>query len=197
MSMPNCRMQVFFCALTPVVIKISRPNSSTPSGAYAQVNRVSIGSVKGLSPIRCQGNIYTNARLLSIGPLGTNFSDIIIKMQNFSFTQMHLQMWSGGYVVQVDMSWWHAWVITSEKRHRVWSFIYPLIPVWIFSDRTTSERLNIFMQITINPVAFRREILKQWKSGRLASSIIEYFTTLCRGSIIIKYCNLWRFATKL
>ena len=30
--------------------------------------------------------------LLSIGPLGTNFSEIVIKIQNFSFTKMHLKI---------------------------------------------------------------------------------------------------------
>ena len=35
---------------------------------YASVIRVSIGSDKGLSPIRCQAIIKTNAVLLSTGP---------------------------------------------------------------------------------------------------------------------------------
>ena len=56
------------------------------------VNWVSTGSDNGLSPIRRQAIILTNAGLLSIGPLGTNFSKILIKMQNFSFTKMHLNI---------------------------------------------------------------------------------------------------------
>ena len=59
---------------------------------YAAVNQVSIGSNNGLSPIQCQAIIWTNAGLLSIGPLGTNFSAILIKTQNFSFTKMHLKI---------------------------------------------------------------------------------------------------------
>ena len=46
---------------------------------------VSIGSDNGLMPIRCQTVFITNGELLSIGPLGTNFSVILIKIQNFSF----------------------------------------------------------------------------------------------------------------
>ena len=46
------------------------------------VNRVSIGSDNGLSPIRRQAIIKTIAGLLSIGPLGTNFSESLIKIQN-------------------------------------------------------------------------------------------------------------------
>ena len=41
---------------------------------YASVNQVSIGSDNGLSPIRRQAFVWTSAGLLSIGPLGTNFS---------------------------------------------------------------------------------------------------------------------------
>ena len=41
------------------------------------MNRVSIGSDNGVSPIR---------------PSGTNFSEILIKIQNFSFTKMQLKI---------------------------------------------------------------------------------------------------------
>ena len=49
------------------------------------MNQVSIGSDNGLAPIRCQAIIYTNAGLLSIGPLGTNFSEILIKIHFFIY----------------------------------------------------------------------------------------------------------------
>ena len=52
---------------------------------YASVNWVSIGSDNGLSPSRRQAITWTNADLLSIGPLGTNFSEIRIKIEIFSF----------------------------------------------------------------------------------------------------------------
>ena len=58
----------------------------------SSVNRVSIGSGNGLSPVRGQAIIRNNADLLSIGPLGTNFSEIRMKIQNFSFMKMHLKM---------------------------------------------------------------------------------------------------------
>ena len=52
----------------------------------------SIGSDNGLSPSRRQAIIWTNAGILSIGPLGTNFSEISIEIQIFSFKKMHLKM---------------------------------------------------------------------------------------------------------
>ena len=47
------------------------------------MNRISIGSDNGLSPIRRQAIIQTNAGLMSTGPLGTNLSEIVIKIPNF------------------------------------------------------------------------------------------------------------------
>ena len=51
-----------------------------------------IGSDNGLSPGRRQAIIWTNAGILIIGPLGTNFSEILIVINTFSFKKMHLKM---------------------------------------------------------------------------------------------------------
>ena len=51
-----------------------------------------IGSDNGLSPGRRQAIIWNNAWLLLIESLGTNFSDISIGIQTFSFKKMHLNM---------------------------------------------------------------------------------------------------------
>ena len=51
-----------------------------------------IGSDNGLSPGRRQAIIWTNDGMLLIGPLGTNFSDILCVIQTFSFNKMHLKM---------------------------------------------------------------------------------------------------------
>ena len=51
-----------------------------------------IGSDNGLSPGRRQAIIWNNAGLLIIEPLGTNFSEISIGIQRFSFKKMHLNM---------------------------------------------------------------------------------------------------------
>ena len=51
-----------------------------------------IGSDNGLSPGPRQAIIGTNVGKLLIGPLGTNFSEILIKIDTFSFKKMHLNM---------------------------------------------------------------------------------------------------------
>ena len=61
----------------------------------ASVNQVSIGSDNGLSPVRRQTITCTNAGLLLIGLLGTNFTVVLL----FSFKEMHLKMSSVKLVV--------------------------------------------------------------------------------------------------
>ena len=58
-------------------------------------NLTIIGSNNGLSPRGCLAIIWTNAGILLIGPLGTNFSKILIEIQIFSFKKIHLKMSSG------------------------------------------------------------------------------------------------------
>ena len=43
---------------------------------HTSVNKAITGSDNGMSPVRCQANIWTNACLLLIEPLGTNFREI-------------------------------------------------------------------------------------------------------------------------
>ena len=47
---------------------------------------------------RCQTIIWTNAGILLIGTLGTNFSEILIEIHTFSLKKMHLKMLLG--------KWW-------------------------------------------------------------------------------------------
>ena len=56
-----------------------------------------IGSDNGLSPGRRQAIIWTNAGILLIGPLGTNFDEILIEIRTFhsrkSMWKCRLQTW--------------------------------------------------------------------------------------------------------
>ena len=51
-----------------------------------------IGSDNGLSPGRRQAIIWTNAGIVLIGPLGTNFSESLIEIQTFSLNKIRLKM---------------------------------------------------------------------------------------------------------
>ena len=54
-----------------------------------------IGSDNGLSPGRRQAIIWTNARILIIRNLGTNYSEFLGEIHTFSLKKMHLKMSSG------------------------------------------------------------------------------------------------------
>ena len=53
------------------------------------------GSDDGLSPGQYQAINWTNAGILLIGPLWTNFREIVIELHTFSFKKMHFKMLSG------------------------------------------------------------------------------------------------------
>ena len=89
-------------------------NSLRLCDAYICVSELTIiGSDNGLSPSRRQAIIWTNAGILLIGPLRTNFSEILFGIQAFSFNKMHLKMSSGKWrpfclglnVLRVKSSW--------------------------------------------------------------------------------------------
>ena len=56
------------------------------------INLTIIGSDNGLSPGRRQAIIWTNTGIFLIGTLGTNFSEISIKILAFSFKEMLLKL---------------------------------------------------------------------------------------------------------
>ena len=79
-----------------------------------------ISSDNGLLPGQRETIIWTNAGILLIGPLGTNFIDIWIEIQIFSFRKMHLKMASAK---------WHPFCLglnalkerlTWEQLHYLW-----------------------------------------------------------------------------
>ena len=67
-----------------------------------------IGSDNGLSPGRRQAIIWTSAGILLIGPLGTNFNDMLFGIQIFSFKKMHLKMSSAKWrpFCSASMCWY-------------------------------------------------------------------------------------------
>ena len=72
------------------------------------------GSGNGLSLVQRQFITWTNAELMSFGPLGINFDEILIKIQWFPFTKIHLKMLSAKWqpfflclnVLTFHPKWW-------------------------------------------------------------------------------------------
>ena len=66
---------------------------------YICISNVTIiGSDNGLSPTRRHAIIWTNAGIVFIGPLGTDFGEFKIKIHIFLLIKMHLKMLSA--------KWW-------------------------------------------------------------------------------------------
>ena len=87
-----------------------------------------IGSDNGLAPRRRQTIIWTDDGILLIGPLGTNFSEILIGMQTFSFKcTWKCSLRNGLHFVSASMCWYQScphslWLgmITSKHTQLIW-----------------------------------------------------------------------------
>ena len=81
--------------MSPTLDGICTVSQNVPSGLTVSIwvsKLTTIGSDSGLSPKWRQAIIRTNAGILLMGPLRTNFSEILIKICSFSFRKMHLKM---------------------------------------------------------------------------------------------------------
>ena len=106
-QMQNIQKKVFYCwyglAHLPLVPHICVRESST-------------GSNNGLSFLRHQAITWTNV-FFSIGPLGTNSSNILIKIHNFysqkCISKHHLQ--NGGHVVKGRWFKSFVWLVRTKS----------------------------------------------------------------------------------
>ena len=90
------------------------------------VTRLTItGSDNGLSPERRQAIIWTNAGILLIGPLGTNFSENLIEILAFSFTKMRLKMSSAK---------WRPFCLGLNGLMSLILFLPPTVPPYHFTS---------------------------------------------------------------
>ena len=104
-----------------------------------------IGSDNGLSPGRRQANIWTNAGILLIWPLGTNFNEILIGIQTFSFKKMHLncRLRNGVHFVPAPM-WLTSRMLGNfiyVTQHDLWRSII---------DRVCLKSLSVFSILLFN-----------------------------------------------
>ena len=89
-----------FCSLLPDVNYNSKKIKSltiqlTHSGRATQIfvsKLTIIGSGNGLSPGHRQAIVWTNAGIVLMRPLGTNFSDILIEIITFLIKEMHFKV---------------------------------------------------------------------------------------------------------
>ena len=103
--------------------------------SYASVKWVSIGSGNGLSLLRRQAITWTNAGLLSIGPLGINFSEIwIIGIISFLFMKMYLKMSSVRIVAIWSSEKWVTSLMMTPECCRWTRLTSLLLMLWCFAS---------------------------------------------------------------
>ena len=111
-----------------------------------------IGSDNGLSPGRRQAITWTNVGMLLIGPLGTNFSEMLIEIHTFSFNKIHLKMSSG--------KWWPSCLGLNVLRQCLGSeqTSCPNYPVFI----TKATKLNCWCWRYLQRHVFDQAKWLQW-----------------------------------
>ena len=147
----------------------------------------SIGSDNGLAPTRRQAIIWTNAGILLIGPLGTNFSEILIEIHTFSFKKMHLKMLSGKWrpfclglnvLTRKGLFWQTPWRIRSD----------------VFTEGGTLDvvmtRGKMWPGFFYMTVKFYRNCAWWWISvGELSSLLVHYIYATCRRVLVVALLN--------
>ena len=114
----------------------------------------------GLSPGRRQAIIRTNAGILLIEPLRTNFREILIEIHTFSLKEMHLKMSSGkwqpfclglnvlrrmGKGVRDNYKWQPS--VQCQKMPQCWLFVAHDFHLWWKAKRTrglTNKQRHLF-----------------------------------------------------
>ena len=94
-------------------------------------NQTIIGSDNGLSPGRHQAIIWTEAELLLIEPLGTNFSEILIEIHTFSLQKMHLKISSGKwrpFCLGLNELRWTS-VVDAECNSAIYQYFHPKLNI--------------------------------------------------------------------
>ena len=121
------------CVTRPQWVKFSDDTNTLNKLALTHWSRVShicvgkqtiIGSDNGLAPGGHKAITRTSALMLLIGSLRTNFSEILIRIQTFSFKKMHLKMLSVKWRPFCLLKYWilnpreYTWVkLESKYKH--------------------------------------------------------------------------------
>ena len=121
---------------------------------YGSVSWFSIGSGNGLSPAWHQAITWTNVVALSIRLLGTNFSEILIRILWFSLTNMYLKSLCANMVAILSRGRWVNFITILHKRHLI-----ALYSKWIF--------------VTLSPT-FHYKILNNAKVWKWVKNCFSY-----------------------
>ena len=112
-------------------------------------NLTIIGSDNGLWPGRRQAIIWTNVGIFLIRPLGTNFSEILIGNQTFSFMKMHLKMSSAKwrpFFLSLNVLTHGGWV-THAHVWANWAVLVQIMACSLIDTKPLSESMVVYCQL--------------------------------------------------
>ena len=145
--------------------------------SYESLNYANIGSDNSLAPVRRQAIIQINADLMSFGPLETNFSEILIKLHEFSFKKMPLKMSSA--------KWWQKQTVSvvsaSDKNNH--------ICFWTFCTKMTMSLVNVLdksdyviakfqYDVMDSSIGFNLFLTQSWIELQLFNDDMSYRTSM-------------------
>ena len=125
-----------------------------------------IGSDNGLSPGRRQAIIWTNDGILLIGSLGTNFSQILIKIYTSLFKKTHWKMSS--------RKWWPSCLGIN-------------VLIWGWSNQT------VFTNIAHNLIIYTQVVELYESRNHQNNSCITIRFVNCNEGIETQYFTLWLY----
>ena len=142
-------------------------------GRASDVGKLTIiGSENGLAPSRRQATIWTSVGILLFGPLGTNFSEILVVIQTFLFKKMHLKMSSAKWRPLC-----HAWPQCAEHtRVRVFTFFVSVEQTHITNPTMHQTKCPTMYHLKhkyINTCTFLLQNSALWDMGLVHCGICE------------------------
>ena len=132
-----------------------------------------IGSDNGLLPGWRQAIIRTNAGILLIGPLGTNFSEILIQILTFSFTKMRLKVLSAkwrpfcpGLNVLTQQLEIHEAIAESPGHQypQLWLNCHRIQPVLYKTNQFCTKLLDLQWTTSGNEITFWNKMIQLLKA---------------------------------
>ena len=97
-------------------------------------NLTIIGSDNGLLLGRCQTIMWTNAGILLIGTLGSNFNEILIEIHTFSFKKMHLKRSVKWRPFCLDLNMLRQWQNVCKFADDIFRFIFLNVICILYCD---------------------------------------------------------------
>ena len=149
------------------------------------MNWVGIGSGNGLSPVRWQAITSTNADLLSIGPLGTNFSEIQIEIKKIfihenAFENVVCEMAAilsrGRWVTIMSSDECHSTLLTTSQHwFRSWC------------SQATSHYLSQCWPSSVLPYSYTRPQRVKWICVLCHPTHLGLYTQRVQGPLLLTW----------